>query len=155
MTNEYIDTELNKVRKLVSSYDSEWDHAYGQCTFEFYPNKMTSMHLYLEKKGTYKNLMIDDEFSHDFLSISSDIRDQIESDDTFSKLPDQLLFKMNRKVDKAEYHFVYDIADKPNYSSFNEMLYFEYHLMGLIPEDSFNKKLLNNALRYHGEKPLD
>lgn len=84
----------------------------------------------------YINMILDDEFSHELLRISGDIHKKIELDDMFSKLPDQLLFTLNRDTQQCEYHFV-------------------YHLMGQIPEDNFNKSLLNNALKYHGEKPLD
>ena len=154
MVYKYIDDALNEIHALTEAY-AEWDHVYGMFTFEFYPNKMTSVNVYLEKNGIYKNMMLDDGFSHELLRISGDIHKKIELDDMVSKLPDQLLFTLNRATQQCEYHFVYDIANNPNYSSFDEMLYFEYHLMGQIPEDNFNKSLLNNALKYHGEKTLD
>ena len=155
MSYKYINTALTEISKLTRSYANEWDHVYGMFTFEFYPNKMTSVNAYLEKNGIYENMILDDKFAHELLRISGIIRNKIELDDTVSKLPDQLLFTIDRATQQVDYHFVYDIADNPNYSSFDEMLYFEYHLMGLIPESKFNRKLLNNALLYHGEKPLD
>lgn len=154
MEYKYINDALNEIYKLTDSY-AEWDNAYGLLIFEFYPNGIISSELYLEKNGSYDNAMADNDFAHEILQISGFIHKEISLDDTFSKLPEQLYFKINHKSKKFEYHFVYDIADKPNYSSFNETLYFEYHLMGLIPEDIFHRELLNKVLSYHGEKPLD
>lgn len=154
-----MENELNKLFKeiadLVSSH-SDWKHIYGLITFEFYPNKMCSFSVYArDNNGDFEKVSLYSAgLTSDLSRIARAIHNIFDSDVNLRK-PDQLLFRIDRKVDQAEYHFIYDIADKPNYSSFDEMLYFEYHLMGLIPEDSFNRKLLNNALSYHGENPLD
>lgn len=52
MVYKYIDNALNDIHALADAY-AEWDHVYGMFIFEFYPNKMTSVNVYLEKWYIY------------------------------------------------------------------------------------------------------
>lgn len=148
---EYID----KLISLVDSYN-EWDHIHGMIMFEFYPNKIAAPLIYLENKNMFENLTTSKTgLAHDILTIAGDIHECIEEDTTLVEKPDLLLFNIDHDTRSFNYKFNYGVFATPGYSSFDEMLYFEYHLMGQIPKDDFNKSLLNNALRYHGETPVD
>lgn len=153
--NEKIKVSIDKLILLVDSY-GEWDHIHGMIMFEFYPNKIAAPLIYLENKNMFENLTTSKAgLAHDILTIAGDIRDYIEEDKTLDKKPDLLEFTVGHENMSFDYIFSYDVFNDPSYSSIDEMLYFEYHLMGQIPKDDFNKSLLNNALLYHGEKPVD
>lgn len=153
--NEKIKNDIAKLIAFADSY-SNWEHIYGMIMFEFYPNKISAPRIYLENKNTFKNLTSSKTgFVYDILSISGDIHEHIEEDEKLIKKPDLMLFTIDHDTMVPDCVFKYGVFDDPDYSSMDEMLYFDYHLMGLIPESDFNRRLLNNALRYHGEKPLD
>lgn len=144
--------------KLISLADlyGEWDHIHGMIMFEFYPNKIAAPLIYLENKNMFENLTTSKTgLAHDILTIAGDIHECIKEDNTLDRKPDLLVFTVDHENMLFDYTFSYDVFNDPGYSSMDEMLYFEYHLMGQIPKDNFNKKLLNNALLYHGEKPVD
>lgn len=153
--NKKIRNDIDRLIALVDSYD-EWDRIHGMIMFEFYPNKISAPLVYLEKKNVFENLTSSKTgLAHDILSIGSDIRDHISEDKTLVKKPDLMLFTIDHDPMLLDCVFDYGVFDDPDYSSIDEMLYFEYHLMNQIPEDNFNKSLLNNALKHHGEKTLD
>ncbi len=151
--DKIMSCSFNNIREIVSGY-SEWDVIYGMFTFEFYPNKMMSCSVYTLTNGSFEKVSLS---SAGIISqigdVATTIHKALDSEDNFLTKPDQLLFTLDKEND--HYQFKYEVMNKDGYSSFDEMLYFEYHLMGQIPKDDFNKSLLNNALRYHGETPVD